>query len=117
MARDDRAWAGDILAAISDIRADTRGMDYAAFVASPVAVRSVLYSVGVIGEAAKHLSADFQAARPAIPWRAIAAMRDRVVHEYFRTDTRRVWEVITDDLDPLQGSLNDISDPDMKPSK
>lgn len=42
---------GDILAAIADIRTDTAGMDFAAFEKNPVVIRSVLYSIGVIGEA------------------------------------------------------------------
>ena len=68
-------------------------------------VRSVLYSISVIGEAAKHLSDEFRSTRPGIPWRAIASMRDRVVHEYFRTSVNRIWDVVPDDLDPLEASL------------
>jgi uncharacterized protein with HEPN domain len=116
MARDDGTWASDILTAIADIRADTTGMDYPAFATNPVVVRSVLYSIGVIGEAAKHLGPAFQAARPGIPWRAIAGMRDRVVHEYFRTDTRRIRDVVTDDLDPLEHSLRGGHDAGGDPS-
>ncbi len=105
MARSDVERIDDILVAIADIRADTAGMDYAAFDGNPLVVRSVLYSIGVIGEAVKGLSADFKADRPALPWRAIGGMRDRVVHEYFSTNTRRIWEVLTDDLDPLERVL------------
>ncbi|WP_081608861.1 HepT-like ribonuclease domain-containing protein [Paramagnetospirillum caucaseum] len=43
--------------------------------------------------------------RPDIPWRAIAGLRDRIVHEYFRTNTRRIWDVIQDDFDPLESAL------------
>ncbi len=105
MARGDVARIGDILAAISDIRADIDGMALDAFARNPVLIRSVLYSIGVIGEATKNLSPEFKAARPAIPWRAIAGMRDRVVHEYFRTNIRRIWEVVADDLDSLESTL------------
>ena len=56
---------------------------FRSFAANPVVVRSVLYSVSVIDEASKHLSDEFKLARADIPWRAIASMRDRVVHEYF----------------------------------
>jgi len=80
-------------------------MDFAAFSASPVTVRSVLYSIAVIGEAAKNIGPAFKAAHPDIPWRAIAGIRDRIVHEYFRTNTRRIWEVIVDDIDALEGAL------------
>jgi uncharacterized protein with HEPN domain len=81
MARGDKEWVDDILSAIADIRADTVGMDFAAFSGRPVVVRSVLYSIAVIGEAAKHISVEFQSASPEVPWRAIAGIRDRIVHE------------------------------------
>jgi uncharacterized protein with HEPN domain len=105
MARSDREWADDILAAITDIRHDTVAMDLKSFAASPVVVRSVLYSIGVIGEASKRLGDEFKLGHPGIPWRAIASMRDRVVHEYFRTSVNRIWDIVTDDLDPLEASL------------
>ena len=107
MARSDGERVEDIPAAIADIRADTAGLDYAAFAELPVIVRSVLYSIGVIGEAAKGLSDEFKNAHPAIPWRAVSGMRDRIVHEYFRTNTRRIWDVVTDDLDPLETVMSE----------
>lgn len=105
MTRSDETWITDILAAIVAIREDTAGMDYPAFQRSPIVARSVLFSVSVIGEATKNLSDMFKAGYPAIPWRAIAGTRDRIVHEYFRTNTLRVWEVVTEDLDPLETTL------------
>jgi uncharacterized protein with HEPN domain len=110
MPRGHRDRIGDILAAIADIRADTARMDLAAFEKSPVVIRSVLYSIGVIGEAVKAIDTDFKAAHPDIPWRAIASIRDRIVHEYFRTNTRRIWDVVQDDLDPLETSLKSAID-------
>ncbi len=108
MVRDGKARVDDILAAIADIRSDTRGLDYAAFARNPTAVRSVLYSIGIIGEAAKNLSPEIKDAHPEIPWRAIAGIRDRIVHEYFRTNTRRIWDVVTEDLDPLEAALRSV---------
>jgi uncharacterized protein with HEPN domain len=61
--------------------------------------------IGVIGEAAKALSPEFKASCPGIPWRAVAGIRDRIVHEYFRTNIRRIWDVVTDDLDLLDAAL------------
>ena len=81
MARTDDAWVRDIVSAIADIRADTAGLNFAAFAARPAIVRSVLYSIAVMGEAAKNVSPAFKAAYPSVPWRAIAGIRDRIVHE------------------------------------
>ena len=105
MARSSQQRVEDILTAIADIRADTDGLDFTSFAARPVIVRSVLYGIGLIGEAVKHLDPAFTAARPSVPWRAIAGMRDRVVHEYFRTNTQRIWDVVTDEIDPLEAAL------------
>ncbi|OJX68115.1 DUF86 domain-containing protein [Magnetospirillum sp. 64-120] len=105
MSRGHRDRVSDILTAIADIRTDTAGMTLAAFEKSPTVIRSVLYSIGVIGEAVKAISQDFKDAHPDIPWRAIAGIRDRIVHEYFRTNTRRIWDVVQDDLDPLEDAL------------
>jgi uncharacterized protein with HEPN domain len=90
---------------LTDIRTDTAGMDFAAFVAKPMIVRSVLCSIAVIGEAAKNIGPAFKAAHPDIPWRAIAGTRDRIVHAYFRTNTRRVWDVVVDDIDTSEHAL------------
>ena len=110
MARSDEEWVADIVSAIADIRVDTAGLDLMAFSAKPVVVRSVLYSIAVIGEAAKNISPAFKAAHPDIPWRAIAGIRDRIVHEYFRTNTRRIWDVVVDDIDALEDALRNPMD-------
>ncbi len=106
MARSDEAWVQDIITAIADIRSDTTDLDFAEFEAKPPVIRSVLYSIAVMGEAAKNISPDFKSAYPDIPWRAIASIRDRIVHEYFRTNTRRIWDVVIDDLDELERALS-----------
>jgi hypothetical protein len=72
MARGDEEWVGDIISAVADIRDDTAAMDFSAFAAKPAIVRSVLYSIAVIGEAAKNISPGFKAAHPDIPWGASA---------------------------------------------
>jgi uncharacterized protein with HEPN domain len=94
-----------MISSIADIRADTAGMDFLAFSASAVVVRSVLYSIAILGEASKHVSPGFKAAYPDIPWRAIAGIRDRIVHEYFRTNIRRIWDVVSVDVDELERAL------------
>ena len=42
MARGDKEWVEDTIAAVTDIRADTSCMDFAVFSAKPVVVKPVL---------------------------------------------------------------------------
>jgi uncharacterized protein with HEPN domain len=37
-------------------------------------------------------------------------MRDRIVHEHFRTNTRRIWDVVASDLDELEMALGGMQD-------
>jgi uncharacterized protein with HEPN domain len=76
-------------------------MDLGSFAVSPVVVRSVLYSISVIGEPSKRLSDEFKRGHPGIPWRAIASMRDRVFHQYFRASVNRIQDIVTDDLEAV----------------
>lgn len=51
--------------------------------------------IEVIGEATKNLSDELCERHPAVPWRAMAGMRDRLIHGYFGVDYEIVWEVAT----------------------
>lgn len=105
MTRSTGEWVQDILAAIGDTRVDTLDMGFTAFASKPTIVRSTLYSIAVMGETAKNISLDFKAAYLDIPWRAIAGIRGRIVHEYFRTNTPRIWDVMINNLDNMGNAL------------
>jgi uncharacterized protein with HEPN domain len=44
----------------------------------------------IIGDAIKPVPPEIRERYPAIPWRGIAGMRDKVIHEYFVVDVKRV---------------------------
>jgi uncharacterized protein with HEPN domain len=43
----------------------------------------VLYNLMILGEASKHVPEEWVARHSHIPWRRIAGMRDKIVHNYF----------------------------------
>ncbi|WP_216905054.1 HepT-like ribonuclease domain-containing protein [Synechococcus sp. CCY 9618] len=45
-----------------------------------------------MGEASKRLSLDFRNHQSDVPWRAVAGMRDLLIHAYDRVDLEPVWE-------------------------
>lgn len=57
--------------------------------------------IQIIGEAARHISPEYQAEHPEIPWREIIGMRHRLVHDYVDIDPVRGWEVVQKDIPEL----------------
>jgi uncharacterized protein with HEPN domain len=66
---------------------------------------AVVRSLEVIGEASKRISAELRSDHADIPWRAMAGMRDRLIHDYFGVDLDIVWKVVEMDLPALKGKL------------
>lgn len=56
--------------------------------------RAFVRSLEIIGEAAKKVPNDLRAQHPAIEWRSMAKMRDRLIHDYFGVDYELVWDVV-----------------------
>ncbi len=55
--------------------------------------RAFVRSIEVIGEASKKVPAELKERYPAIQWRSVAGMRDRLVHDYLGVDYEIVWDV------------------------
>lgn len=51
------------------------------------------------------MPADFRAQHAEIPWKAIAGMRDRLIHGYFAVDYDIVWDVVDNKLDDLHAKI------------
>jgi uncharacterized protein with HEPN domain len=69
---------------------------------------AVLRRLEVIGEAVKNIPDDFRKRHPTIPWRKIAGLRDVLVHAYFGVNPKRVWIVITTELQELKTEIRKI---------
>lgn len=62
----------------------------------------------ISGEATKRLSRQVRERFTDIPWRDIAGMRDRLIHQYIDVDLMIVWLVITENATPLLISIETI---------
>jgi uncharacterized protein with HEPN domain len=64
-----------------------------AYLEDEVLQRAIVRSLEIIGEAVKKLSPALVDSEPDVDWRAIAGMRDRLIHGYFGVDHEIVWDV------------------------
>ena len=99
--RDWRDRIRDILDAIAEIQQFTRGMDYVTFKEDDKSIRAVEMNFIIIGEAANQIPEEVEEKYTAIPWTLMRAMRNRIVHVYFKVDEKLMWDTIQTDLPPL----------------
>jgi uncharacterized protein with HEPN domain len=62
---------------------------------------ALVKEIEIVGEAADHLSPEFLAAAPQIPWSKAIGMRHRLVHAYFDIDFDLLWTTVVTALPPL----------------
>ena len=74
------------------------GIDLDAFRGSRLVQAATERGLMIIGEAARHVSPDFQEAHPEIDWRAITGLRNLLVHEYRRISLERLHDIASRDV-------------------
>ena len=52
---------------------------------------AVIRCLEVLGDATKRLSSEIRLVNPSVPWRAMAGMRDVLIHSYDQIDLEEVW--------------------------
>jgi len=70
--------------------------------------RAFVRSLEIIGEAAKSVTAELRQKYSYIDWRAMAGMRDRLIHRYFGIDYDIVWDVVINKVPLLQQDIQQI---------
>ena len=97
---------GDYLEDISDsinaIEEFVKGMEFEDFTKDRKTIFAVVRCIEIIGEATKNIPKSIKSRYPEIPWKDMAGMRDKVIHEYFGVDWKVVWKTIKEDIPPIK---------------
>ena len=70
--------------------------------------RAFVRSLEVIGEATKQIPDSLKQKYSNVEWRAIAGMRDRLIHGYFGVDYEVVWDAVTNNVPVLHQEIEEI---------
>lgn len=110
--REYRDFLEDILQASRKALSFTQDMTYEQFVADDKTAFAVVRALEIIGEAAKHIPQHIRDRYPDVPWRSMAGIRDKLIHDYVSVNLDVVWKTITQDLPGLlPGIQRVLSDP------
>lgn len=117
MRKDDFVYVRHMLDMACKALTHVQGKTRAAFDGDELLRLALTHLIQMIGEAARHVSREFQDAHPEVPWPLIIGMRHKVVHDYLDVDENVVWDTATGDLSTLIEKLERIVPPAADPPK
>jgi uncharacterized protein with HEPN domain len=86
----------------------TQGMTWEEYLKDYKTQDAVVYNLEILGEATKNLSEEIRYQYPAIPWRNMAGIRDRLIHHYFGINQEIVWQIVQQDLPDLKVQITKV---------
>ena len=90
------------------LQAASTGLERAQFMRDETLRRAFVRSIEIIGEAARHVSTQFQDKYSGMEWRSMAGMRNRLIHDYLGVDYDIVWDVIANKVPALRIELERV---------
>jgi len=108
MPRDYKLYLEDMLVSLARIQTLTSGMSYEDFCKDLNKQEGVIRNLEIIGEASRNVPQALQQTYPEVDWAGITALRNILIHEYFGVDLEIVWDVIQNELSPLEARINKI---------
>ena len=108
MKKDDSVYLKHILDAICTIEEYLLEITFKDFLKTRLIQDGVIRQIEIIGEATKRVTEDTKSKYAEIPWKDMAGMRDKLIHNYFGVDIDAVWKTTKKDIPLLKIQIKNI---------
>jgi uncharacterized protein with HEPN domain len=98
----------DIIDAMEKAELAIEGVTYEQFADDFMINFVVARALEIVGEATKRLPLSLRDQYPAIPWKDMAGMRDRIIHGYDNIDLRTMWDVVKQEIPQVKPQIQQI---------
>jgi uncharacterized protein with HEPN domain len=106
--RDFRDFLDDILRYMRYAENFVEGYSFEDFAEDDKTIIALAKCIEVVGEASKRVPEEVRSKYPAIPWRNMAGIRDRLDHGYFSVDMNIIWKTATEEFPEIRPQIEAI---------
>lgn len=101
-------YLADIHEASENISQFIEGMMWAQFAQDQKTIYAVVRAFEIIGEAAKKVPPSVRKRHAKVPWKQMAGMRDKLIHEYFGVNYQVLWKTAKEDIPPVHQLISKV---------